>query len=353
VRSAVLLSLAMFKILVDTCVWLDVAKDVQQQPLLSIIEDLYQLGHLRLLVPDIVRAEFARNKTRVIEESGRSLSSALKRAKEAIALFGDGHQKRAALDQLHEVDQKLPRLGEAVAQSVGRIEKLLEAGEQIATSDATKLRAAQRALECKAPFHRQRNGINDAVLIEMYADVTSVRYALPCRFAFVTHNTRDFSHPTQSDREPHPDIAGVFSKIRSLYFIKLAEAIQRVEPSMVSGLMIEHESKYEPRRLSEIVDAVDEILDKIWYNRHLVWREKVELGEIQLVEKETFPVKDYSKRPIQRDIWEGALRSAKKVEKKYGRDSLGPYSDFDWGMMNGKLSALRWVLGEDWDVLDT
>lgn len=32
---------------------------------------------------------------------------------------------------------------------------------------------------------------------------------------------------------------------------------------------------------------------------------------------------------------------------------LGPYSDFDWRMINGKLSALRWVLGDDWDMLDT
>jgi hypothetical protein len=34
-------------------------------------------------------------------------------------------------------------------------------------------------------------------------------------------------------------------------------------------------------------------------------------------------------------------------------ENLDPYSKFDWGMMNGKLSALRWVLGDDWDMLDT
>jgi hypothetical protein len=47
------------------------------------------------------------------------------------------------------------------------------------------------------------------------------------------------------------------------------------------------------------------------------------------------------------------LKAAARVEKKYGKDNLGPYSKFDWGMINGKLSALRWVLGDEWDTLDT
>lgn len=46
----------------------------------------------------------------------------------------------------------------------------------------------------------------------------------------------------------------------------------------------------------------------------------------------------------------------KRVEAKYGgKRALMSYykDDFEWGMMNGKLSALRWVLGDDWDILDT
>ena len=58
-------------------------------------------------------------------------------------------------------------------------------------------------------------------------------------------------------------------------------------------------------------------------------------------------------RPVQRDIWHGAKRAARRVETQYGLDALGPWDDFDWGMLSGKVSALRWVLGDDWDMLDT
>ena len=45
--------------------------------------------------------------------------------------------------------------------------------------------------------------------------------------------------------------------------------------------------------------------------------------------------------------------AARRLEKRYADGELGPWSDFEWGMINGKLSALRWMLGSEWDFLDT
>lgn len=133
----------------------------------------------------------------------------------------------------------------------------------------------------------------------------------------------------------------------------MIEALQYIQPEQFDDLIIEHNWVEEPRRLTEIVEAIDELVTKVWYNRHQISREKIEAGIIQIVEKETFPIKDHATRPIQRNIWEGALRAATRAEEKFGLDNLGPWDDFEWGMINGKLSALRWVLGDEWDMLDT
>lgn len=342
-----------FNFLIDTCVWLDAAKDYQQQTILAALEELIRQRNIALILPRIVVDEFARNKARIIEESSRSLSSTLKRVKDVVEKFGDPRKKRTVLRQLNDMDHRLPTLGEVAVETIGRIEKLFAVTPVIETSDTVKLRAAQRAIDKRAPFHRQRNSIDDAILIEIYADAVAAKAPTGTRFAFVTHNTKDFSHPNASNKLPHPDMAPCFSRVRSLYFITLGEALRRVRPAQFTDLMIEQEWVEEPRRLNEIVDVIGELIDKVWYNRHQVSREMLEDGKIQLVEKETFPIKDHATRPIQRDIWKGALKSAAKVEKKYGLENLGPWDDFEWGMINGKLSALRWVLGDEWDMLDT
>lgn len=320
---------------------------------MAALEELISRQDIALILPRTVVDEFVRNKRRIVEESSRSLSSTLKRVKEAVEKFGDPRRKRMVINQLNDVDHRLPTLGEAAADTISRIEKLFARTPIVEISDAIKLRAAQRAIEKRAPFHRQRNGIDDAILIEVYADAVGTKTAARRRFAFVTHNIKDFSHPNANSKLAHPDIETCFSRVRSLYFTSLGEALRRVQPMRFSDLMIEQEWVGEPRRLTELVDAIDVLVTKVWYNRHQATRQNIDRGKIKLVEKETFPIKDHLRRPIQRDVWEGALKAAAKVEKKYGLENLGPWDDFEWGMLNGKLSALRWVLGDEWDMLDT
>lgn len=91
------------------------------------------------------------------------------------------------------------------------------------------------------------------------------------------------------------------------------------------------------RTKDEVLEKIDEFTDKIWYDRHQMLK--------YLVDKKG--------KKIDPDIWKGALKAAKTVEEKYGLENLDPHSDFEWGMLNGKLSALRWFLGDEWDMLDT
>lgn len=55
---------------------------------------------------------------------------------------------------------------------------------------------------------------------------------------------------------------------------------------------------------------------------------------------------------VPEDIRKNAFKTAEEILNKFGEEELGPYDDFEAGILWGKLLALRWVLGADWDFCD-
>lgn len=324
------------------------------EPLLGALESLNRQRAIELIVPQIVRDEFARNKDRVVQDSGRSLSAALDRATGALWKYGNPRRRRNAAEALTDIKHRLNGSLDITAEAVVRIEKLFAASTWLGKPSTAIEAASQRALQKRAPFHTGKNSFADAVIIELYGQLKG---SAKGRCVFVTHNKKDFSLPNGDQRLPHPELAAHFSRTKSRYFIKLVDALRALRPQEFAEVMYEHEFTMEPRRASEISDAIDELTDRVWYDRHMVMRHKIEIGKCKVMPSKEFRPQHYRAsglgKLITDDILAGAMRAAQRVEKKYGKENLGPYSKFEWGMINGKLSALRWVFGDEWDFLDT
>ena len=65
----------MTNLLIDTCVWLDIAKSSKGENLLHLLEQLINEDKIELIIPEIVITEFERNKERTIASAKKSLSA--------------------------------------------------------------------------------------------------------------------------------------------------------------------------------------------------------------------------------------------------------------------------------------
>jgi pyrimidine deaminase RibD-like protein len=90
----------------------------------------------------------------------------------------------------------------------------------------------------------------------------------------------------------------------------------------------------------DISKAYGEFWDKVWWNRHQIWLQKIASGEEPLSR-------------AQKPVLAQAKKAARRIEKKYGQKNL-EWDDSELGLLSGRMSALSWVMGTEWnESLDT
>lgn len=314
----------MLRLLVDTCVWLDLAKDLHGQPVIAAVRVLVHQAELELLVPQVVIDEYDRNRAQVEKSVVASTRDRLRHARQALVEHSSGEAGAAAVAELDAVSSRGPLIEELALRNFVQVRELLAGGRSVEPAEDDHHRVVQRGIEKRAPFHHSKNSVADALLAEMYRTVIKTPLADPAdRYGFVTHNTSDFSLEHGDTRKPHPDLVDCFEAPHSGYFTRLADVLALHFPEEYPGLIEESDFPIDVRSAREIMDAEGRFFDLIWYGRSLSHMDDV-----------------------------GAAGRA-RVEGTYPRDELPPVNDFEWGMLHGKLSTLRWVLGDEWDFLDT
>lgn len=331
----------MLHLLIDTSTWLDLAKRRDGQKWIVALRVNMASDNIQLLVPSLILDEFQRNRPRIEASMTTSVTERFRQIRRDFDQYG-GEDQQAAIEALDNLAHQVPLIGAMTTRNFDDALALLRDGLVTEPTDEDRRWAVQRALDKRAPFHKSKNSVADALLIEMYASAASRADLDTDPHGFVTSNSADFSQVAGDQRKPHSDLANLFTDVGSSYWLGvdgLDDALRAELGDEYDELLDESDFREDPRRLDEILEAESEMFDRIWYNRSINQDFRLrEVGDSAgLVEHERV-----------------AGPGRRRVEARFGGvKNLGPYDDFEWGMLNGKLSALRWVLGSEWDFLDT
>lgn len=331
----------MLHLLIDTFTCLDLAQRRDGQRWIVALRVLICQGEVKLLVPPVVIEEFDRNEARVQAAMTSSIAGRFKQIRHDLVTYGSDDDAHA-VEVIENLGRHLPLVGAMTTRNFRDIRELLVAGQIVEQSEAEIKRVVERGLRKAAPFHSGKNSVADAVIFELYQIATQGADLAEHPHAFVTTNHTDFSRANGDKREPHDDIADAFDGTGSRYALGvdgLDVVLRDYFGEEIEELFEETDFQEEPRRLDDIVAAEKEMFDRIWYHRSLQADYRAEReGDAEELERN------------QAVAGPGRAR----VEATYTEPGqLGPYTDFEIGVLNGKMSALRWVLGSEWDFLDT
>ena len=216
-------------LLFDTCVWLSLAQDADALPMLQALKGHSDSGTVVLLVPTIVTDEFERHRDKIIDKHNERLGTWVKHARAASILLSgsEAEEMRRLADK---AAKQIPEKASTVAHALKMASELLRHREsiRIVPKDIHAKRVAERALAKRAPFHRNKNSVADALLMECFRDwVASDKGS--GKSVFVTENTSDYCDEKKKS-DIHAHYQELFADKNVAFSINAAEVIEEIGP---------------------------------------------------------------------------------------------------------------------------
>ena len=244
--------------MLDTCVWIDLAKAGNGEKLLNILERFIQEDEVSILLPETVQAEFLKNEDRIIKGELKAVTHHFKRVRELAFYHGDKEIKENFISGLNNLEHRIPIMGDIISYSIDRIHEIFSSAGTLNITEKIKLKAAERAIDKKAPFHLSKNSMGDSLIIETFREYKIQNQN--DRVFFITYNKNDFSLMHGDKNKPHEDLEEIFNSERSQYFIDVLAALREVNSTMLDELIYEYDWQPEIRGITEIWGMQKELI---------------------------------------------------------------------------------------------
>ena len=161
-------------LMADTCVWLDIAKNMRGEQQIAAVRVLVHQHELQLLVPKLVIAEFERNREQIEIVMSRRLDPTFRAVRTVLGQHGHNDKRDRALDQLTDLEYRKRLANQMATRHFDEISELLQGGRVLEPTPEIEEKVVLRGLAKQAPFHKNKNSVADALLIEMYGAADSL-----------------------------------------------------------------------------------------------------------------------------------------------------------------------------------
>lgn len=217
-------------LIIDTCVWINLAGQPNLFPLIESLKDILDLPNFTLVLPESVKVEFDRHRDEQFGIYKKRFKSHIQNMKEIIKLLPEETNN---INNIQELANKVLQNNlKHIQTNINLIDIIFEQAQTEALSETILAEAARRALHKNEPFftgNSKSSDIGDCLLW-----ITVVNLLEKGVVWFCTENKSDFSNPGRHDT-PHNTLdIEAFAKNKNgsfNYFIELEKLIEKILPA--------------------------------------------------------------------------------------------------------------------------